>query len=58
MGGCRGGWMSPVWAFMKDHGAMTNEDYPYKAKHQTCAHDDSKIIGRTKDWGVTDRRDV
>jgi len=50
--------MSPVWAFMKDHGAMTNEDYPYKAKHQTCAHDDSKIIGRTKDWGVTDRRDV
>jgi hypothetical protein len=31
---------------------MTNEDYPYKAKNQTCAHDDSKTIGKTKDWGV------
>jgi len=31
---------------------MTNADYPYKAINQTCAHDDSKTIGRTKDWGV------
>jgi len=58
MGGCRGGWMTPVWRFMKDQGAMTNEDYPYKAKNQPCAHDETKIIGRTKEWGTTGYSDV
>jgi hypothetical protein len=37
---------------------MTNEDYPYKAKNQDCAHDESKIIGRTKDWGIDGRNNV
>lgn len=32
---------------------MTNEDYPYKAKHQACAHDESKIVGKTLEWGVS-----
>ena len=50
--------MSPVWRFMKDQGAMTNEDYPYKAKNQPCAHDETKIIGRTKEWGVSGYGDV
>lgn len=58
MGGCRGGWMSGTWSFMKDQGAMTNADYPYKARDQTCAHDDTKIVGRTKAWGVDGRRNV
>ena len=39
---------------MRDEGAMTNEDYPYMAKNQKCAHDESKIAVKTKDWG-TDR---
>jgi len=33
MGGCNGGWMTPAWQFMKNEGAMTDEEYPYKAKH-------------------------
>ena len=53
MGGCRGGWMTGAWRFMKDNGAMTNEDYPYKAKNQACAHDESKVIGKTLEWGVS-----
>ena len=47
MGGCNGGWMSIHWRFMKDHGVMTNEDYPYKGKNEKCAHDDAKTVGRT-----------
>jgi len=58
MYGCGGGWMAPSWEFMKDQGAMTNADYPYKGKNQTCAHDDSKIIGRTKEWGISGKKDV
>ena len=57
-GGCRGGWMKPSWRFMHDQGAMTNADYPYRAKDQECAHDESKIIGRTKSWGVDGQYDV
>ena len=33
MYGCGGGWMAPSWEFMKDQGAMTNADYPYKGKN-------------------------
>jgi len=58
MWGCSGGWMIPSWEFMHDQGAMYNEDYPYKAKNQDCAHDESKTIGRTKEWGIDGRNDV
>ena len=58
MQGCNGGWISPVWEFMYDQGAMTNEDYPYKAYEQDCAHDETKIVGRTKEWGVDGYSDV
>jgi hypothetical protein len=37
---------------------MLNEDYPYKAKDQTCAHDKEKTIGNTKAWGIDGRNDV
>jgi hypothetical protein len=43
---------------MKDHGVMTNEDYPYKGKNQDCAHEDSKTKGKTKEWGIAGRKDV
>jgi KDEL-tailed cysteine endopeptidase len=55
--GCGGGWMAPHWRFMRDHGVMTNEDYPYKAKDQPCAHDYDKTIGKTTTWGVAGRTD-
>jgi hypothetical protein len=53
MYGCSGGWMSAHWRFMRDHGAMTEKDYPYKAKNQTCAHDDSKTVGKVKNWSIS-----
>jgi len=37
---------------------MSSADYPYVAKDQVCAHDDSKIIGRTKEWGTDGYMDV
>jgi len=37
---------------------MSNEDYPYKAKDETCKHDESKIIGRTKQWGIDGRNNI
>ena len=37
---------------------MTNKDYPYKAKDQTCAHDETKTIGKTKEWGIDGRNNV
>lgn len=55
MYGCRGGWMTPAWEFMHDQGAMLNKDYPYKAKDQDCFHEESKTIGRVKDWAIDGR---
>jgi KDEL-tailed cysteine endopeptidase len=56
--GCSGCWMAPHWRFMQDHGVMTNEDYPYTAKNEPCAHDDSKTKGKTKTWGIAGKNDV
>ena len=28
MGGCQGGWMAYAWWFMRDEGAILEEDYP------------------------------
>jgi len=38
---------------MRDNGVMTNEDYPYMARDQSCAHDSSKVYGHVKDYGST-----
>jgi len=37
---------------------MLNADYPYKAKDQKCAHEESKTIGHTKAWGIDGRNNV
>jgi len=34
---------------------MLNKDYPYKAKDQDCFHEESKTIGRVKDWAIDGR---
>jgi len=39
--------------YMKDKGVMTNEDYPYMARDQSCAYDSSKVYGRVKRYGRT-----
>merc|ERR1711879_525105 len=51
--GCSGCWMAPHWKFMKEQGVMTNEDYPYKAKNNPCAHDKDKTIKTTRMRTVT-----
>ena len=56
--GCYGGWMARYWNFSRDHGSMSNEDYPYvdfgfkrNDKPHECAHDDEKIVARAGDSG-------
>ena len=45
MWGCQGGLLPPAWDFIRDHGIMKYEDYPYtsgtsaqegKCKHETA----------------------
>ena len=56
--GCYGGWMARYWNFSRDHGSMSNEDYPYVDfsfkrgdKTHECAHDDEKIVARAGESG-------
>jgi len=58
LNGCNGGWMFTAWKYMKDKGVMTNEDYPYRARDQSCAYDSSKVYGRVKQYGGTPRNNV
>jgi len=67
MWGCQGGWMDAAWKFQKANGAMLEADYPYTSgrtgRETTCAHDDSKVVGKAKEWGqittnVSDMKDV
>ena len=34
--GCNGGWMNATFAYTKDHGLQTDDEYPYVAKDQKC----------------------
>jgi len=43
--GCEGCWMANSWDMMKDHGVMTNDDYKYTARDETCKHDYNKVWG-------------
>jgi len=43
---------------MKDNGVMTNEDYPYMAMDQSCAHDSSKVYGHVKEYDSTPKKNV
>ena len=40
--------MPPAWEFIRDHGIMTNEDYPYTSgtseTEGACKHDVSRAI--------------
>jgi len=43
---------------MRDKGVMTNEDYPYRARDQSCAYDRSKVYGHVRQYGFTPSNDV
>ena len=52
MGGCRGGWMSSHWKFMKEQGVMLESDYEYTGKgNELCKHDEELTVGRVDTWG-------
>jgi len=34
--GCNGGYMTEVWWYQRDEGAMLDEDYPYTASEGVC----------------------
>ena len=47
--------MEYAWRFQRDHGAMLEEDYPYKSGRsgvpgKSCLHNQSKVIGQIKEW--------
>ena len=50
--------MARYWNFSRDHGSMSNEDYPYVDfsfkrgdKAHECQHDDAKIVARAGESG-------
>ena len=50
--------MARYWNFSRDHGSMSNEDYPYVDfsfkrgdKAHECQHDDEKIVARAGESG-------
>ena len=46
-GGCGGGWMGYAWNFMRDHGVMVYEDYPYTGRNaDPCKHNSRKVVGK------------
>jgi len=42
--GCNGGYMDSAFHYWKTNSAMTEDNYPYKGKDQTCSYDESKGI--------------
>lgn len=66
MWGCQGGWMDAAWKFQHANGAMLEADYPYTSgrtgTESQCVHDDTKVVGKAKEWGqittnVSDMKD-
>jgi len=49
--GCGGGWMDSAFAYVKDHGLKTEDEYPYKAVNQQC---DASSGGQYKISGFID----
>ena len=47
--------MTWAWDFIKDQGVMTNENYPYfsgtTGNEGECKHEESKTVGKVKQWG-------
>ena len=53
--GCQGGYMSEVWWYQRDNGAMLDEEYPYTSGTTSsvgqCQYDQSKTKNVVTSWG-------
>lgn len=53
--GCQGGYMSEVWWFQMDRGAMLDAEYPYVSgatmTEGNCVEDSSKYVAGVETWG-------
>lgn len=53
--GCNGGYMSEVWWFQMDKGAMPDSEYPYVSgttgSEGSCQDDSSKYVAKVDYWG-------
>merc|ERR1719265_214289 len=54
--GCDGGLPYLAYAYVQDHGLMTEADYPYKAKDRKCKADASKKFVSATDYHYTGGR--
>lgn len=56
--GCRGGWPWAAFQWLKDNdGYTTEEDYPYKARMDRCAHESHCRLGKVEDYRMIPRLD-
>jgi len=50
--------MTSTFNLIQSRGAMTEADYPYAARDQSCRHNRSKVIGYIKEHGVSGKNNV
>lgn len=43
-GGCKGGYMTDGFQYVKFHGIATSKNYPYIATRRTCSNDTEKSV--------------
>ena len=56
--GCNGGYMTEVWWYQRDYGAMADADYPYVSgttgEIGNCTEDSSKFVASVSSWDSVD----
>jgi len=55
--GCNGGLMPNAFTYAIREGMMTQKDYPYKGKDQTCKYDATKVAYHFSAWQWVDKNE-
>lgn len=53
--GCSGGLMDAALRYVRDHGIMSSQDYPYAARDNPCKFDRSKSVTRVRGSAILPR---